>query len=39
MNRLVAMAVVLLVASGALAGGNPNVVAYIDFDPPNRVHE
>ena len=38
--RTVAVAgLVLLVASLALAGGNPDVKGYIDFDPPNRVHQ
>ena len=39
MTKLALVTVVLLTTSGALAGGNPDVVAYIDFDPPNRVHE
>ena len=39
MKKLLLVAVVLLTTSGAFAGGNPDVVAYIDFDPPNRVHE
>jgi hypothetical protein len=39
MKRLTLAALVLLWASGALAGGNPDVIAYVDFDPPNRVHE
>ena len=39
LKRLAMVAAALLATSGALAGGNPEVVAYIDFDPPNRVHE
>ncbi len=39
MKTLALATVALLVASGALAGGNPDVIAYVDFDPPNRVHE
>ncbi len=39
MIRLALVVTVLLVTCGAQAGGNPEVVAYIDFDPPNRVHE
>ncbi len=39
MKRLTLATLVLLWASGALAGGNPDVIAYVDFDPPNRVHE
>ena len=39
MNRLLAVGFVLLVACAAQAGGNPNVRVYIDFDPPNYVHE
>jgi len=39
MKRLLIAGAVMLVATMAFAGGNPNVVGYIDFDPPNRVHE
>ena len=39
MARVAVVAVALLVASGAFAGGNPEVIAYVDFDPPNRMHE
>jgi hypothetical protein len=39
MTRLALIAAALLFAAGALAGGNPDVVAYVDFDPPNRVQE
>jgi hypothetical protein len=39
MTRLAVAIAGLLVAVGALAGGNPGVTAYVDFDPPNRVHE
>jgi len=38
MKRLLIAGLVMLVATMAFAGGNPNVVGYIDFDPPNRVH-
>jgi len=39
MRRLAAVGLVLAVACCAGAGGNPNVRAYIDFDPPNYVHD
>ena len=38
MKRLVVVGLAVLVATMAFAGGNPNVIGYIDFDPPNRVH-
>jgi len=38
MNRLLTAGLLLLFACSAHAGGNPNVRAYIDFDPPNYVH-
>ena len=38
MNRLLAVVLVALLACSAHAGGNPDVRAYIDFDPPNYVH-
>ena len=39
MKRLTLTLLALLAASVALGGGNPDVIAYVDFDPPNRVHE
>ena len=38
MKRLLIVGLVMLVAVSAIAGGNPNVKAYIDFAPPGRVH-
>jgi hypothetical protein len=38
LTRLTAAGLAILVAAPAFAGGNPNVRAYIDFDPPNHVH-
>jgi hypothetical protein len=38
MKRLLIVGLVMLVACSAFAAGNPNVTAYIDFDPPNQVH-
>ncbi len=38
MKRLCVVGLVTLVACAALAGGNPNVRGYIDFDPPHGVH-
>ena len=38
MKRLLIVGIVMLVAVSAIAGGNPDVKAYIDFEPPNRVH-
>jgi len=38
MARVTWVAAALLAASCALAGGNPGVRVYIDFDPPNYVH-
>ena len=38
MRIFLAMIMIMAIAVPALAGGNPNVVGYIDFDPPNRVH-
>jgi hypothetical protein len=39
MTRLLMCLLVLAIASSALAGSNPGVRIYIDFDPPNYVHE
>ena len=39
MNRLLVVGLVVVLACTAYAGGNPNVRMYIDFDPPNYVHE
>ncbi len=39
MNRLLAVGLTVALACSANAGGNPNVRVYIDFDPPNYVHE
>ena len=38
MRIFLAMIMIMAIAVPALAGGNPSVVGYIDFDPPNRVH-
>ena len=38
MNRLLALGLVVALASGAYAGGNPDVRIYIDFDPTDYVH-
>ena len=38
MRRFFVVGLVMLVAVTAFGGGNPGVVGYIDFDPPNRVH-
>jgi hypothetical protein len=38
MRTLAALLLIGLLAAPALAGDNPNVRAYIDFDPPNYVH-
>ena len=38
MRTFLTVLMVAAIAVPALAGGNPNVVAYIDFDPPNRIH-
>ena len=38
MSRLLALGLVVVLASGVSAGGNPDVRMYIDFDPPNCVH-
>ena len=38
MRTFLALLMVLAVAVPALAGDNPQVRAYIDFDPPNYVH-
>jgi len=38
MSRLLTTVLVVLFASAAYAGGNPDVRAYFDFDPPNYVH-
>ena len=39
MTRLAIVALVVAVACTGHAGGNPDVRIYIDFDPPNYVHE
>ena len=39
MNRLAIAGLIIAVAFVAQAGGNPDVRIYIDFDPPNRVHD
>ncbi len=39
MKRLAVLGVILLLAGVALAGENPDARIYIDFDPPNYVHE
>ena len=39
MHRLLILTLVLLLSGSAHAGGNPDVRMYIDFDPPNYVHE
>ena len=39
MNRLLVVSVVVALTCTAQAGGNPDVRVYIDFDPPNYVHE
>jgi hypothetical protein len=39
MRTLLALLLVGLVAVPALAGQNPDVRIYVDFDPPNYVHE
>ncbi len=39
MSRLLIVALMLAVACAAFAGGNPDIRAYFDFDPPNYVHE
>jgi len=39
MSRLIAAGVILSLACSAHAGGNPDIRMYIDFDPPNYVHE
>ena len=38
MRTFLAMIMIVAIAVPAFAGDNPNVVGYIDFDPPNRVH-
>ena len=38
MRRLLVCLAVLAWASASVAGGNPEVRAYIDFDPPNYAH-
>lgn len=38
MNRVLMIALALLVSVSAHAGGNPDARVYIDFDPPNYVH-
>ena len=39
MHRSLALGLVVLLACTAYAGGNPDARIYIDFDPPNYVHE
>ncbi|MFH1689810.1 MAG: FlgD immunoglobulin-like domain containing protein [Candidatus Eisenbacteria bacterium] len=39
MKRMMIVLVALTLAAVAVAGQNPNVRLYIDFDPPNYVHE
>jgi hypothetical protein len=39
MVRAVIAVSILAAASAAWSGGNPDVRIYIDFDPPNYVHE
>jgi hypothetical protein len=38
MKYLAMTVLTLLVACAAFAGGNPSVVTYVDFDPPNMLH-
>ena len=38
MRVLLVIGLTLSIAVTAFAGGNPLVSAYIDFDPPNRLH-
>ena len=39
MNRLLVAGLVVVLSCTAHAGGNPDIRAYFDFDPPNYVHE
>ncbi|MCK4513140.1 hypothetical protein KAW64_15440 [bacterium] len=39
MSRLLTLGLLVLLAPSAFAGANPDVRIYIDFDPPNYVHE
>jgi len=39
MHRLLILLLVVFVSTTAYAGGNPGVRIYVDFDPPNYVHE
>ncbi len=39
MSRLLALGLVVVLATGVHAGGNAGVRIYIDFDPPNYVHQ
>jgi hypothetical protein len=39
MSRLLVIVALVALACSARAGGNPDVRIYIDFDPPNYVHE
>ena len=39
MNRLLVAGLVIMLTCTAHAGGNPDIRIYIDFDPPNYVHE
>ncbi len=39
MIRLLAAGLAVLFACTAYAGGNPDIRIYVDFDPPNYVHE
>ncbi len=38
MRTFLTLLMIAAVAVPALAGGNPNVSAYIDFNPPDKVH-
>jgi len=39
MHRLLILMLLVTLSATAHAGGNPAVRAYVDFDPPNYVHE
>jgi hypothetical protein len=39
MRTFLALLMVAALAVPAFAGGNPCVRSYIDFDPPNHLHE
>ena len=38
MRIFLALLMIAAITVPALAGGNPGVTAYFDFDPPNKVH-